>query len=96
MLSIRQAAERLSVSESLVRAWCRSGALAHVRLGGPGRRGVIRIAPADLEAFLAGRRVEAPAPASVPSPAPARRRAGGDFDDYYRQVMDQVARKARR
>jgi excisionase family DNA binding protein len=53
MLSVKQAAERAGVSDSLVYAWCRDGGLRHSRFGRPGRRGCIRIAPADLEHYLA-------------------------------------------
>ena len=52
-MSVKQAAERAGVSDSLVYAWCRDGGLRHSRFGRPGRRGCIRIAPADLERFLA-------------------------------------------
>jgi excisionase family DNA binding protein len=53
MLTVRQAAERASVSQSLVYEWCSSGILPHMRLGRPGKRGCIRIDEADLENFLA-------------------------------------------
>jgi excisionase family DNA binding protein len=56
MLSAKQAAEKLGVSDSLVYAWCASGALPHFRMGRAGRRGRILIAEADLDAFLATRK----------------------------------------
>ena len=58
MLSVAQAAERLSVSPALVYGWCNAGVITHHRLGLPGRRGCIRIAEADLDAFIAGRKRE--------------------------------------
>jgi excisionase family DNA binding protein len=56
MLSVKQAAERIGVSEALVYEWCSSGMLTHFRLGAHGKRGSIRIAEVDLDAFLAARR----------------------------------------
>lgn len=58
MMSIKQAAAHATVSESIIRAWVASGGLPHYRLGKPGARGKIAIKLEDLEAFLAGRRVE--------------------------------------
>ena len=54
MLSVKQVAARAGVSGSLVYAWCRDGGLRHSRFGRRGKRGCIRIAAADLDAFLAG------------------------------------------
>jgi hypothetical protein len=51
----------VGVSAALVYGWCNAGLLAHHRLGLPGHRGRIRIAEADLDAFLASQRREAPA-----------------------------------
>ncbi len=59
MLDVKEVAERLNVSESLVYGWIADGRLAHVRLGGRGRRGTIRVSEADLDAFLAGHKREA-------------------------------------
>ncbi len=53
MLTVKTAAEKLGVSETLVYGWCASGQLVHLRLGGKGKRGAIRIEEADLAAFLA-------------------------------------------
>ena len=44
MLSVKQAAERARVSESLIYRWCAERRLRHYRLGGNGRRGRIRAA----------------------------------------------------
>jgi excisionase family DNA binding protein len=52
MLTVNQAALRAGVSVSLVYAWCRERRLPHLRVGAAGRRGQIRIDPADLDAFL--------------------------------------------
>lgn len=58
MLSVRQVAERLGVSPSIVYGWVASGELSHFRLGAKGRRGKVAIAEADLDAFLASRKRE--------------------------------------
>lgn len=52
LLTIKEAAQRVGVSPSLVYEWCREQLLAHYRFGGKGRRGRILIAPSDLEAFM--------------------------------------------
>lgn len=70
MLSVKQAAARATVSIALIYELCACGALACLRLGRPGRRGCIRIMEADLEAFLASRKVAAPTRAPPP---PAKR-----------------------
>lgn len=51
-LTVAQAAVDAGVSESLVYAWCREKRLAHYRVGRDGKRGQIRIDPADLSAFV--------------------------------------------
>lgn len=58
MLSVKEVAQRVKVSEAIVRAWITSGKLPHYRLGAPGRRGKIAVKPEDLETFLASCRVE--------------------------------------
>lgn len=58
LLTVKQAAERALVSESLVYQWVSERRLAHYRLGGKGKRGKIGIDPRDLDAFLATLRVE--------------------------------------
>jgi hypothetical protein len=63
MITVKAAAIHASVSESIIRAWVASGLLVHYRLGAPGKRGKIAIKLEDLEAFLAGRRVENTPPA---------------------------------
>jgi excisionase family DNA binding protein len=71
MLTVKQAAERASVSPGIVYQWIGAALLAHHRLGRPGTRGAIRIAEADLEAFLQSCRVEAEQP-FTPAPKPAK------------------------
>lgn len=58
MLSVKQAAERVGVSPSLVYVWCQEQRLPHYRVGAVGKRGRIRIAPADLDAFMASLRAD--------------------------------------
>jgi excisionase family DNA binding protein len=68
-LSIKQAAARAGVSAALVYGWVGDGLVPYYRLGGKGRRGKILIDDADLDAFLASRRV-GPAAAGSAAPAP--------------------------
>ena len=70
-MDVRAAAAELGVSPSAVYQLVRAGRLAHARIGAG--RGVIRIAAADLAAYLDSCRVEATGPAG--RPAAARRRA---------------------
>jgi excisionase family DNA binding protein len=57
MMTVKAAAKRLGVSDSLVYELCACGALPHVRIGRPGSRGCIRISEADIEAYLAAQKV---------------------------------------
>jgi excisionase family DNA binding protein len=59
MLTPKQAAEKIGVSDSLIYEWCAAGLLPHYRFGRKGRRGCIRIAEAELDAFLSRCRQEA-------------------------------------
>ncbi len=59
MLTVKQVAERIGVSDSLIYEWCSAGLLRHYRFGGKGRRGKLLIEENDLEAFLAACRHEA-------------------------------------
>lgn len=56
MLTVKSAAANVGVSPGLVYAWVETGILPHYRMGKPGRRGAIRIAEVDLEAFIASLR----------------------------------------
>jgi excisionase family DNA binding protein len=97
LLSVALVAERLGVSEGLVYAWCRRKVLPHLRLGGRGNRGRIRISEADLADFLADRKVSPPGvPEGPPPPAANRRRGLADFSAYHERVMQRVAAKKRR
>jgi hypothetical protein len=97
VLTVKQAAERAGVSESLVYAWCDSDLLPHARLPGARPtargRGLIRISEADLAAFLlrykrGGKAEEAPE---------KTRGAPADFAGYYERVMAEVqAKQAKR
>jgi excisionase family DNA binding protein len=69
-ITVKQAAERVGVSESLIYQWCQDRRLPHLRLGKTGRRGKILILVEDFEAFLAGLKVEA---GETNGPAPALR-----------------------
>lgn len=62
MLTVKAAAERACVCESIVRGWCASGQLPHFRLGAKGRRGKIMILPDDLDGLLAAFKVSSPPP----------------------------------
>lgn len=56
MLTVKEAAIRAGVSPSLVYVWCHEQRLPHYRVGAEGKRGRIRIAPADLDVFMASLR----------------------------------------
>ncbi len=66
MLTVKKAAEKAGVSPGLVYVWVESGVLTHYRMGKPGRRGSIRVAQADLDAYLASLK-HGESKASVPS-----------------------------
>jgi excisionase family DNA binding protein len=59
LLTVKQAAERAGVSDSLIYQWCDERRLVHYRVGGAGKRGKILIDPADLDACMASLKVEA-------------------------------------
>ena len=77
--SANQVARRLGVSHAKVVGWIKRGELAAVNLAndpaGPPRW---RIMPADLEAFLDGRRAT-----PAPKPRPRRRRPRAPQKEYY-------------
>ncbi len=58
MLTVKQVAERLRVSPSLVYSWCEDRILPHYRMGSKGKRGKILIEEAALDGFLQSHRVE--------------------------------------
>ncbi len=59
MLTPKQVAARVGVSDSLVYEWCAHGLLPHYRMGRKGKRGKVLIEEADLSVFLASCRQEA-------------------------------------
>ena len=78
MLTPKQAAARIGVSDSLIYEWCAEGVLACYRFGRKGKRGRILIDETEFEAFLAscrqkGRQGAAPLPAlkhiTLPQPS---------------------------
>ena len=60
MLTVKAAAARAAVSESLIYAWCADGTLPHMRVGRKGKRGKILIAGEDLDGVLASFKVSTP------------------------------------
>ena len=58
MLTVKQVAAQLRISDSLVYSWCEDQLLPHYRMGGKGKRGKILIEEAALDAFLQSRKVE--------------------------------------
>jgi excisionase family DNA binding protein len=66
LLTVKDAAEQLGLCTATVYGLCADGALPHVRI-----LNAIRIAPADLKAFVAARRVDGAAEAD----------GGGQNDD---------------
>lgn len=71
MLNVKQAAERMGISDSLVYELCSCGSLPHVRIGRPGSRGCIRLTETDIQEFLASQKVGGSAPARA---SPAKKR----------------------
>lgn len=69
MLTVKQVAERATVSSALVYDWIASGRLAHFRLGKQGSRGSIRIAESDLTEFLLALRCHTVSHRKVSSPS---------------------------
>lgn len=58
MLTVKEAAQKLRVSKSLVYEWCKDRRLAHVRLGRNGKRGRILIRIDDLHRLMTEQTVE--------------------------------------
>lgn len=55
-MTLAEAAAQLGVSENLIYNLVASGELIHLRIGGKGKRGAIRIEREALEAFVVSRR----------------------------------------
>ena len=66
MMTVKNAAERMGISDSLVYELCACGSLPHVRIGRPGSRGCIRLTEADIQEFLANQKVVVSVPARSP------------------------------
>lgn len=54
LLTLREVAEAVKVSETTVRRWVRDGSLSAYKIG---KRGQLRVKEEDLESFLEGQRV---------------------------------------
>ncbi|VTR93074.1 transcriptional regulator : : HTH_17 [Gemmata massiliana] len=52
-MTVKEAADRIGISQSLVYALCHESILAHTRHGRPGCRGTIRISEDAVVAYLA-------------------------------------------
>lgn len=86
LLTVKMAAERLSVSEALVYSWCASGLLPNYRMGRKGKRGKILIDPDELEGFMVAMKVPGAVdrPDIPPSPGrPKPRRGAGKGIDLW-------------
>lgn len=64
-LTAKELARRLGVSRSLIYALAGSGAIPYVRIGKPGRRGVLRFRPEDVDGFVERMKAK---PAEEPPP----------------------------
>jgi len=71
LLTVKSAAQRLAISQSLLYELCASGSLPYVRIARPGSRGIIRIEAADLDGFIARQRIACkPQPRLPPTKQP--------------------------
>ena len=61
---MREAAERLGISQSLVYALCNEFVIRHTRHGRPGKRGCIRIEECAIEEYLQKCRAEGQQPST--------------------------------
>jgi len=51
-MTVKETAQRIGISASLVYELCRLGLIRHSRHGRPGKRGTIRISPEAVEEYL--------------------------------------------
>jgi excisionase family DNA binding protein len=51
-MTVKQAAERMNISPSLVYELCRLGVIKHSRHGRPGRRGTIRLSEEAIAEYV--------------------------------------------
>jgi excisionase family DNA binding protein len=82
MLTVKQAAQRLGVSPSLVYELCASAAIRHLRHGRASSRGTIRISEEALADYLKSCERGRPgaAPAAVTSPTSSRASPFSELD----------------
>lgn len=73
LLTVKSAAQRLCISQSLLYELCASGSLPHVRITRPGSRGIIRIDAADLDGFVASQKIVCKPQARKPPAKPVFR-----------------------
>ncbi|MDZ4858027.1 MAG: helix-turn-helix domain-containing protein [Candidatus Hydrogenedentes bacterium] len=66
MLTVKEAAKRLGICQSIVYQLCASGSLPHYRIGAPGKRGKVLIESGELDAFLADHRQGSKQPPARP------------------------------
>ena len=59
-MTVKQAANRIGISPSLIYALCHEGILRHTRHGRPGRRGTIRISEDAVREYLVACEHDAP------------------------------------
>ena len=90
MLTVKQAAERAGVSESLIYLLCDERRLPHYRPGGKRKRGKILIDPRDLDAFMASCRVAAEEQPEVNVQAP---KVAGAFQNLDAGRLQEAWRK---
>lgn len=69
VLTVKTAAARACVCESLVRGWIADGRLPHSRVGATGKRGKILVAVEDLDALLLSFKVAGQGRAHTPRSA---------------------------
>jgi excisionase family DNA binding protein len=87
-VTVQEAAKRLETVPRVVYDLCKAGVLGHHRIGV--RRGVIRITEADVEAYIASRRVEP----REPSPRVYPRGTGLAVRSIIGEALAEEARKA--
>jgi excisionase family DNA binding protein len=59
-LTVKQTADRIGISASLVYYLCQSGVIRHLRHGKPGKRGCIRISEEAIAEYLAACECDGP------------------------------------
>lgn len=73
LLTVAQCAERLGISQAVIRAAIQAGTLPAYRIGRPGKRGHFRIEAYQLDLWVQSLKVSVASPGLNPAPAkPAR------------------------